>query len=96
MTSERPTLTHERLQAILNYDPATGIFTWRTSPHGRFPVGTRAGGLQFKGYRSIKINARPNDPGVRVSSQQLDNWCVKQYRENIMRPVEAVKVEGAA
>lgn len=44
----------------------------------------------------IKINARPNDPGVRVSSQQLDNWCVKQYRENIMRPVEAVKVEGAA
>jgi len=58
MTSERPTLTHERLQAILNYDPATGIFTWRTSPHGRFPVGTRAGGLQFKGYRSIKINAR--------------------------------------
>ena len=44
----------------------------------------------------VKINARPDDPGVRISAQQLDNWCVKQYRENIMRPVEAVKVEGAA
>ena len=44
----------------------------------------------------IKINARPNDPGVRVSAQQLDNWCVKQYRENIMQPIEPMKVEGAA
>ena len=39
----------------------------------------------------VKINARPDDPGVRISEQQLDNWCVKQYRENIMKPVVEVK-----
>ena len=39
----------------------------------------------------IKINARPDDPGVRISAQQLDNWCVKQYRENIMKPAPDVK-----
>ena len=38
----------------------------------------------------VKINARPDDPGVRISAQQLDNWCVKQYRENIMKLMEAV------
>ncbi len=39
----------------------------------------------------VKINARPDDPGVRISAQQLDNWCVKQYRENIMKPAPDAK-----
>ena len=39
----------------------------------------------------VKINTRPDDPGVRISAQQLDNWCVKQYRENIMKPAPDAK-----
>lgn len=58
MTCQTPTLTHERLQQILNYDPETGVFTWRISPRYRIPHGSRAGFIGGKGYRSICINNR--------------------------------------
>lgn len=39
----------------LSYEPETGVFRWRRSPHGRFPTGTIAGGIHHDGYRRIKV-----------------------------------------
>lgn len=48
-----------RFEEWLTYDPATGMFRWAKSPHGRFPVGKIAGGIHpADGYRRIKIGAR--------------------------------------
>jgi hypothetical protein len=39
----------------LSYDPNTGIFRWIKSPHGRFPVGSRAGSMHRDGYWRISV-----------------------------------------
>lgn len=51
-------LTLERLKEVLNYDPATGVFTWRTRPYhnSRKKVGDVAGALKNGGYRYIGLD----------------------------------------
>lgn len=47
----------EELQQWLNYDPITGLFTWRKSS-GSKSVGSEAGGIDAFGYRRIRINTK--------------------------------------
>lgn len=49
-------LTQERLHELLNYNPATGLFTWKVSPNRRIRVGQEAGCLKSCGYISIKVD----------------------------------------
>jgi len=48
-------LTQERLKEVLDYNPETGIFTWKISK-GRKGVGHIAGNLKHTGYMQIRIN----------------------------------------
>ena len=48
-------LTHERLLELLNYDPDTGVFTWRVFTSSRTAAGSVAGTIKQDGYISIKI-----------------------------------------
>lgn len=50
-------LTQERLKELLDYDPETGIFTWKSLPKGRRQNGYRAGYKEYQGY--IIISFRP-------------------------------------
>ena len=49
-------MNQNRLRELLNYDPATGIFTWRMQRRGRAKVGTVAGTAHPKGYIRISID----------------------------------------
>lgn len=49
-------ITAEQLRDVLNYDCATGIFTWRVCKGPRAQVGTVAGSVNGKGYLHIKID----------------------------------------
>jgi hypothetical protein len=54
-----PTLTADRLRELLNYDSATGVFTWRVDGAGPFvKAGAVAGGFSDEGYRRIGIDMR--------------------------------------
>lgn len=51
------TLTHMRLKELLDYDPETGMFTWKISNRNSpIKIGSEAGTLDSGGYCQIKID----------------------------------------
>lgn len=52
------TLTIERLHEVLNYDPATGVFTWAVNKGRRTRAGQQAGTNTTHGYVKICIDGR--------------------------------------
>jgi len=48
-------LTQKRLKELLHYDPETGIWTWRVNRR-RVKAGDKAGCIDTRGYRLIRIN----------------------------------------
>lgn len=58
MTCDYDTLTLERLQEILSYNPDTGVFLWVKPRAIRHNVGDIAGGIDARGYRRIVVFGR--------------------------------------
>lgn len=46
------------LKDIIDYDPLTGLFFWKTINSNRSKIGSIAGSLQPSGYINIRINKR--------------------------------------
>jgi hypothetical protein len=51
-------LTQTLLKEKLNYDPITGIFTWKQGKYKNKPAGTIAGKLPDQGYVRINIDKK--------------------------------------
>jgi hypothetical protein len=51
-------ITHERLREVLDYNPKTGIFTWKIALSPRANVGGAAGRTDRRGYIRIGIDGK--------------------------------------
>ncbi|HGV9335235.1 TPA: AP2 domain-containing protein [Raoultella planticola] len=52
------TVSIEYLQMMLDYDPDTGVFTWKVSPSIKLPVGSVAGSKNGDGRNQIMVNGK--------------------------------------
>ena len=54
----KSTLTAERLRHLLDYDPDTGLFTWKVSPARNVKDGQVAGSINDDGYLRIRFDGK--------------------------------------
>lgn len=52
----RQQLSHDRLLEVLDYDQATGVFTWKVKTGRGVCIGRQAGADTSNGYRRIRID----------------------------------------
>lgn len=50
---------YQRALELLNYDKATGYFTWKEDRAYRVKKGSRAGSVRSDGYRVLMIDGKP-------------------------------------
>jgi hypothetical protein len=57
--------TAERVRELLDYNPETGIFTWKVFRAGKAVAGSVAGKINSHGYREIRVD------GARIGAHRL-------------------------
>ncbi len=65
MKQRESVLSHELLTQVLDYNPDTGIFIWKSPLSNRVKVGDVAGQLDTHGHRMISVN------GIRYGAHRL-------------------------
>jgi len=78
-------ISHKALFAILHYDPAAGIWTWKVDRGNASKSGSRAGSINRDGYRVITINGREYRSARLAYFYMKGRWPRGYEIENINR-----------
>ena len=80
-------LTARRLQAILQYEPDTGLFRWRINGRGCFiRKGAIAGTINSQGYRQMKV-----DGSFYKASRLAFLWMTGKWPKKIVDHINCQK-----
>ena len=70
-------LTQEEVKELLDYNPDTGVFTWKVSRGGQ-EAGSVAGRINLKGYRIIGISGKDYRAHRLAYLYMTGNWPKQQ------------------
>lgn len=86
MKPREASLTHETLTRVLDYDPATGVFTWKAPLSNRVKVGDVAGQIDHHGHRNINVNGTRYGAGRLAWFYFYKVWPVNEIdHENLVK-----------
>lgn len=83
-------LTQEQVRELLNYDPETGVFTWKATTGSRAVAGTVAGSRHSQGYRSIMLFKRNY-----LAHRLAWLWVYGQFPENTIDHIDRDRTNNA-
>ena len=85
--AKNDTITAEYLRSILDYEPETGLFRWKTTRHGRVKVGQIAGNVNpGHGYVIIEIDGKPRRAHRLAVLWMTGEWPERDVdHENLIR-----------
>lgn len=82
-------LTQEKLKELLEYNPETGVFTWKKTINSRAMKGYLAGTFDNEGYIVIRIN------GKAYKSHRLAFlYMLGKFPENLVDHINTIKCDN--
>ena len=82
-------LTAERLRHLLDYDPVSGVFTWKNPPHARFKVGQVTGTVNTFGYVVIVVDGK-----ARKAHRLAWLYMTGEFPPNQMDHINRIKTDN--
>ena len=79
-------LSQDTLKKYLDYNPNTGIFTWKLSTNGRTAVGSVAGSEDSKDYKEYQLR---NGTSLKRYSK-TENYKLRLKRINIKQEIKNI------
>jgi hypothetical protein len=71
------------LRELLSYDPKTGMFTWRIRSARRVHIGDVAGGVNGRGYLTIRVDGRQYLAHRLAFLHMTGSWPKKEHIDHI-------------
>ena len=83
-------ITYKELIDILDYNPDSGIFTWKTTRSSRAIKGSMAGTLTADGYISININRN-----IYRAHRLAWLYCFQEWPTNFLDHINGIKHDNS-
>ena len=82
-------INHDRLLELLDYDPDSGVFTWKMSRAGSAKIGSIAGSINSAGYQLIGVD------GTRYLAHRLAwFYCFQEWPAHIIDHINGIKTDN--
>ena len=81
-------ITAERLREVMDYDPATGVFTWKINNRGKTRAGDIAGSTRRDGYVHVTIAQKTYLAHRLAWLYVTGNWPAKQIDHINVNPTD--------
>lgn len=82
-------IKHDRLLELLEYDPDTGIFTWRVDRKRLAKAGSIAGSINGSGYRQISVDGK-----LYLAHRLAWFYCFQEWPENNIDHINGIRSDN--
>jgi hypothetical protein len=82
-------IKHNRLLELLDYNPDTGLFTWKATRKRLAKVGTEAGSTNGSGYRQISVDGK-----LYLAHRLAWFYCFQEWPKNNIDHINGIRADN--